>query len=125
MNEQVREQETGGGSLLLWVAIALTLAGVVAFYMLEDQPTWLRWLMVAAGVGLGALVFGLSARGRAFKQFLLEARNELRKVFWPTRQETWMTTAVVFGFAVIAGVFFWLLDLLLAWGTRSLSGLGG
>ena len=125
MNEQVREQETGGGGLLLWVAIALTLAGVVAFYMLEDLPTWLRWLMVAAGVGLGALVFGLSARGRAFKQFLLEARNELRKVFWPTRQETWMTTAVVFGFAVIAGIFFWLLDLLLAWGTRSLSGLGG
>jgi preprotein translocase subunit SecE len=76
-------------------------------------------------VGLGALVFGLSARGRDFKQFVLEARNELRKVFWPTRQETWVTTAVVFGFAVIAGVFFWVLDLLLAWATRTLSGLGG
>jgi preprotein translocase subunit SecE len=125
MNEQVREQQAGGGGFLLWVAIALAMAGVVAFYMLGDQPTWLRWLVVAAGVGLGALVFGLSARGRDFKQFVLEARNELRKVFWPTRQETWVTTAVVFGFAVIAGVFFWVLDLLLAWATRTLSGLGG
>ncbi|MEO8316090.1 MAG: preprotein translocase subunit SecE [Pseudomonadota bacterium] len=124
MNEQVREQEAGGG-FLLWVAIALALAGVVAFYMLGNQPTWIRWLAVAAGVGLGALVFGLSARGRDFMQFVVEARSELRKVFWPTRQETWMTTAVVFGFAVIAGVFFWVLDLLLAWATRTLAGLGG
>jgi preprotein translocase subunit SecE len=125
MNEQVREQETGGGGFLLWVAIALALAGVVAFYMLGNQPAWLRWLAVAGGVGLGALVIGLSARGREFRQFLLEARNELRKVFWPTRQETWMTTAVVFVFAVVAGVFFWVLDLLLAWATKLLSGQGG
>jgi preprotein translocase subunit SecE len=125
MNEQVREQQAGGSGFLLWVAIALALAGVVAYYVLGSQPTWLRWLAVAAGVGLGALVFGLSARGRDFKQFVVEARSELRKVFWPTRQETWMTTAVVFGFAVIAGVFFWVLDLLLAWATRTLAGLGG
>jgi preprotein translocase subunit SecE len=93
--------------------------------MLGNQPTWLRWMAVAAGVGLGAVVFGLSGRGRDFRQFVVEARSELRKVFWPTRQETWMTTAVVFGFAVIAGVSFWLLDLLLAWATRTLAGLGG
>ena len=125
MNEQVREQQAGGGGFLLWVAIALILAGVAAFYLLGDQPTWLRWLAVAAGVGLGALVFALSALGRDLKQFVLEARNELRKVFWPTRQETWVTTAVVFGFAVIAGVSFWVLDLLLAWATKALSGQGG
>ena len=29
-----------------------------------------------------------------------------------------MTTAVVFVFVVIAGVFFWVLDLFLAWATR-------
>jgi preprotein translocase subunit SecE len=125
MNEQVREQQSGGSGFLLGVAIALALAGVVAFYVLGNQPTWIRWLAVAAGLGSGALVFGLSALGRDFKQFVIEARSELRKVFWPTRQETWMTTAVVFGFAVIAGVFFWVLDLLLAWATRTLAGLGG
>jgi len=125
MNEQVREQQAGGGTFLLWVAIALIVAGVAAFYLLGDQPTWLRWLAVAAGVGLGGLVFALSPLGRDFKQFVLEARNELRKVFWPTRQETWITTAVVFGFAVISGIFFYLLDLLLAWATKLLSGQGG
>jgi preprotein translocase subunit SecE len=125
MNEQVREQQAGGGGLLLWVSIALALAGVVAYYVLGSQPTWMRWLAVVAGVGLGALVFALSSLGRDFKQFAIEARGELRKVFWPTRQETWVTTAFVFGFAVIAGTCFWVLDLLLAWATRTLAGLGG
>ena len=70
-------------------------------------------------------MFGLSAGGREFKQFVIDARNELRKVFWPSRQETWMTTLVVFVFAVVMGVFFWLLDLFLAWATRLLTGQGG
>jgi preprotein translocase subunit SecE len=56
---------------------------------------------------------------------MLDSRSELRKVFWPTRNETWITTAVVFGFAVIAGLFFWGLDLILAWATRALTGQGG
>ncbi len=63
--------------------------------------------------------------GRRFWQFILDSRVELRKVVWPSRQETLQTTAVVFGFIVIAGLFFWLLDLLLAWATRLLTGQGG
>jgi preprotein translocase subunit SecE len=35
-----------------------------------------------------------------------------------------MTTLVVFGFVVIAGLFFWTLDLMLAWATKTLSGQG-
>jgi len=124
MNEQVREQHAGG-NLLLWVAGALLLAGVAGYYVLETQPGWVRWACVVGGIAAGALVFGLSANGREFWQFMLDSRSELRKVFWPTRNETWITTAVVFGFAVIAGLFFWGLDLILAWATRALTGQGG
>ena len=126
MNEQVRQQNAGSaGSASLWVAVVLLLAGLAGYYALEGQAGWLRWLSVAAGLALGALVFGMSAGGRGFRQFVLDARGELRKVFWPTKNETWMTTALVFGFAIIAGVFFWLLDLFLAWATRLLTGQGG
>jgi preprotein translocase subunit SecE len=126
MNETVQEQGAArGNSLALWAAIALVLGGIVGYYLLGNQPGWVRWLVVAAGFAAAALVFGLSAGGREFKQFVIDARNELRKVFWPTRQETWMTTAVVFVFAVVMGVFFWLLDLFLAWATRLLTGQGG
>ena len=76
-------------------------------------------------VALGAAVFASSSYGRAFWQFMQSARLELRKVVWPTRQETATTTAVVFGFVIIAGLFFWALDVFLSWATRLLTGQGG
>ena len=123
MNEAIEDEGSGRGGL--WGGVALVVAGVAGFYVLSDQPGWLRWLVVAAGLALGLVVFGLSASGRRFRQFVLDARNELRKVFWPGKQETLMTTAVVFAFAIVAGVGFWLLDLFLAWATRHLTGQGG
>ena len=125
MNEQANEQGAGRGSgAALWMAIALVVAGVAGYYVLSAQPGWVRWLVVAAGFILGGLVFGLSSGGQDFRRFLVDARNELRKVFWPSRQETWMTTLVVFIFAVAAGLFFWGLDLLLAWAVKLLTGQG-
>jgi preprotein translocase subunit SecE len=125
MNEQANEQGAGrGSSAALWMAVALAVAGVAGYYVLSTQPGWIRWLVVAAGFALGGLVFGLSAGGQDFRRFLVDARNELRKVFWPSRQETWMTTMVVFIFAVLAGLFFWGLDLLLAWAVKLLTGQG-
>jgi len=126
MNEQIHDQGSGrGDGLLLWLAIALVVAGVVAYYVLGAQPLWMRWLAVAAGAALGVAVFAWSSGGRSFWQFVTDSRSELRKVVWPARQETLMTTAVVFGFAIIAGLFFWLLDLFLAWATKHLTGQGG
>ncbi|MFT3907254.1 MAG: preprotein translocase subunit SecE [Steroidobacteraceae bacterium] len=124
MNEQVQEQG-GGGTAMTVVAALLVLAGVAAYYVLGNSNVWLRWAAVVAGLALGGLVFTFSAQGRAFARFIAEARIELRKVIWPSKQDTWQTTAVVFGFVVISGVFFWVLDLFLAWATKLLSGQGG
>jgi preprotein translocase subunit SecE len=49
----------------------------------------------------------------------------LRKVVWPERSETYRVTAIVFGFVIFAGLFFWVLDLFLSWATRYLTGQGG
>jgi preprotein translocase subunit SecE len=109
----------------LFVGIVLALAGVAGYYALASQPSWIRWLAVVAGLVLGALVVAFSAYGSAFREFVLLARVELRKIVWPNRQETGMTTLVVFGFVIAFGVFFWLLDLVLAWATKALTGQGG
>ncbi len=110
----------------LGAAIVLVIAGVGAYYALgASQATWMRWLAVVLGVVLAVAVLVPSQYGRDLKQFWNDARVELRKVIWPTRRETGMTTLVVFVFTASAGVFFWLVDLGLAWAMRHLTGQGG
>jgi preprotein translocase subunit SecE len=52
-------------------------------------------------------------------QFIQQVRAEARKVFWPTRRETMLTTAMVFVMAAIAALFFFVVDLLLGLGVDS------
>jgi preprotein translocase subunit SecE len=127
MNEAVPEHSAGGGAdnAKLVVAILLVLGGIAAFYVLAARADWMRWLAVVAGVALAIIVFGSSARGQAFWEFVVESRVELRKVVWPTRQETAMTTLAVFLFVIVAGTFFWVLDVFLSWATRMITGQGG
>ena len=128
MNEQAHDQNASGsaaGTMTVAIAIALLIAGIAAFYLLDTRPDWQRWGLAGMGLVTALAVFALSPPGRRFWQFILDSRVELRKVVWPNRQETLQTTAVVFGFIVIAGMFFWILDLLLAWLTRLATGQGG
>lgn len=58
-------------------------------------------------------------------QFVREVRQEGRKVTWPTRKETGVTTAMVLGMTVLASLFLFLVDQVLSVGIRALLGLGG
>ena len=127
MNEVAKQEGAGtADTVKLVAAILIALAGIVAFYALKGaQADWVRWLVFVAALLVGLAVFAISQHGRDAWKFVLDSRIELYKVFWPTRQETGMTTLVVFGFVVIMGVFFWGVDALLAWITRALLGGGG
>ena len=120
--------ETGASALdtvKLAAAVAILVGGVAGFYLLASYPLALRWVLVLASLGVGILVALQSAQGRAFWQFVQGSRVELRKVVWPTRQETLQTTLVVFVAVLAMGIFFWLLDMLLGAVTRALTGQGG
>jgi preprotein translocase subunit SecE len=66
-----------------------------------------------------ALVAGFvalqTAKGKAFFQLFKEAKNEIRRVVWPTRQETLQTTAIVVLTVLLVGLALWGLDTLLGW----------
>lgn len=47
------------------------------------------------------------------KKFIPEVQEEVRKVTWPSRRETAMTTVFVFIFAIIAAIYFMLVDTLI------------
>jgi preprotein translocase subunit SecE len=126
MTEESNLQEVGtADQAKLGVAIAAVAAGVAGYYLLGTHAAWLRWVAVIAGLAVAALLLAFSRYGSEFRQFVVSARVELRKIVWPTREETGKTTLIVFVFVAIAGFFFWGLDLLLAWATRALTGQGG
>jgi preprotein translocase subunit SecE len=125
MTEQI---ETGASALdtaKLILAAAILVGGIVGFYWLEQLPVAVRWLIVFATLGLGVFVALQSVQGREFWQFVQGSRVELRKVVWPTRQETLQTTLVVFVAVIVMGVFFWVLDWVLGSVTHALTGQGG
>jgi preprotein translocase subunit SecE len=107
---------------LMTLSILVLLIGIGAFYWYDEQPLALRVAMVVVGIGAGAALAWFSWYGREFWQFALASRVELRKVVWPTRDETVKTTYVVFIFAIVMGLFFWGLDWVLTWLTRLLTG---
>jgi preprotein translocase subunit SecE len=44
------------------------------------------------------------------RNFLVEVRNELKRVTWPSRKEVYATTVVVIATSVFFGVYLWGLD---------------
>jgi preprotein translocase subunit SecE len=126
VNEEAKVQAPASADKAkLAIAVLLVVGGIVAFYAMGDAPSWQRWGAVVLGLVLALAIVGASRYGRATWQFVLDSRVELRKIVWPTQRETGMTTLVVFAFVIIGGVFFWFVDLVLAWATRHLTGQGG
>jgi len=57
-------------------------------------------------------------------QFFSQVRAESRKIVWPSRKETWITSVMVFIMVVIAAIFFWVVDSLLGIAFRIIIALG-
>lgn len=124
MTEQVQESGTALDAVKLTAGIAIVVGGLAAFYLLSAQPIWLRWIIVLAAFVAGSLVSLQSQQGKSFWAFVQSSRVELRKVVWPTSQETVQVTIVVFVMVIVLGLFFWGLDSVLGLLTRWLTGHG-
>jgi preprotein translocase subunit SecE len=119
---QAPEGASAKDNALMILSIVALLAGVVAFYWYEENGLALRLAMVGSGVVVAVGLVWVSWYGREFWQFAQAARVELRKVVWPEREDTVRTTVLVIVFASLMGLFFWLLDLILTWLIRLLTG---
>jgi len=119
MNSRVESNKSGtsAGDIVKYaLALLLVVAGVFAFYWFDGQwPTALRVLAVVAGLVAGAIVFLTSVKGVQTREFLSEARFELRKVVWPTRQEAMRTTWVVVAVVILMSLILALFDVIIQW----------
>ncbi|WP_353572159.1 preprotein translocase subunit SecE [Candidatus Albibeggiatoa sp. nov. BB20] len=110
---------------LKWVvAIVLITVGMVGFYYFSDQSLLARVVGLLGLSGIAIFLASTTAKGRESLVFLREAHTEVRKVVWPTRQETIQTTAIVLGMVLLVAIFIWMLDSALFWIVSSLTGRG-
>jgi preprotein translocase subunit SecE len=119
--------ETGKPSivntLLLSVATALLVAGVGAYYWLQDlaiTPVRVVGLIVVALAA--SFIAAQSDSGAAFFRFLKESDIERRKVVWPTHQETLQTAMMVLIVTILISLFLAGIDWLLGAAVRALVG---
>jgi preprotein translocase subunit SecE len=75
------------------------------------------------GLVVAAVIFIKSSQGDRFLHFVKETRIELRKVVWPTREETIKTTGFVLIAVIIVAIFLWIVDAFFTWGVQLISRL--
>jgi preprotein translocase subunit SecE len=123
MSVQTETSESGVLDVLkLLIAAGVLLGGLFSYYWYLEWSQPLRVLMVLAGAIAGVAIAMTSTQGRRLWAFIQGSRIELRKVVWPTKQETTQTAIAVFVFTLVMALFFWGLDSFLLWLTRTLVG---
>ncbi len=111
--------------LKLLIAAALLVGGVFGYYWYLEWMLWVRVLLVLGGLAACIGVAATSTQGQRIWAFIQGSRIEIRKVIWPTKQETTQTAIAVFIFTLVMALFFWALDSGLLWLTRTLVGSAG
>lgn len=109
-----------------WFSVVLLLGvGIVGFYYFAEHSQLLRVLGLLLVIGLAVLIASTTTKGHATLKFLRESHLEVRRVVWPTRQETVQMTGVVFVMVMLVALIIWLVDSLLFWLVRLFTGQGG
>ena len=106
----------------LLIAAAVLVGGLFGYYWFLEWALALRVLLVLGATGAGVAIGMTSTQGQRLWHFVQGSRVEIRKVVWPTKQETTQTAIAVFVFTLVMAIFFWALDSGLLWLTRTLVG---
>ena len=125
-SKTLQTRSTPGGDIVKYaLALLLVAAGLFAFYWFDGQwPTGVRILSVVVGLVAGAFVIMSTAKGAETREFLSESRFELRKVVWPTRQETTRTMWVVIAVVILMSLMLAGMDLVIQAAVKWLLGNG-
>jgi len=113
MSTAVETETSTFDTLKIITALLILIGSVVAFYYFADVSKLARVGGLIVAVGIAVAITLQTDKGRTTASFIKEAQTEVRKVVWPTRQETVQTTLVVMVVVVIIAIFLWLLDMAL------------
>lgn len=120
--EQSDRAASPGDMAKYGLSVLLVLAGLVAFYWFADWPGPLRGLLPVLGIVAALATAAFTPLGLRTREFLSEARFELRKVVWPSRQETLRGTGMIVVVVVIISLLLALFDFFIQAGVSRLLG---
>lgn len=118
MSKKVKPQDGASGAMdyFKWtLVLVLLVAGVTANYHYEQVSVAVR-----SAIGLLALIVVLAlaawtSAGRRALSFIRAARQEIRKVVWPTRREAVQTALIVVVMVAVMALILWGVDALFLW----------
>lgn len=108
-----------------WVLVFVLLGGLVyAYTTFSDVSVLYRALGAVATVVIAGLIAATTFKGQAFLTFAKDARTEVRKVVWPTRQEVVRMTLVILAATAVVGVLLYFIDMIIVWVVGLVTGIG-
>ena len=123
MNTSADTQDGSALDWLKWLVVAALLGGgVYGNWYYGDESLLIRVVALIAVALLAGFIAIQTERGRNTWTLVKEARSEIRRVVWPSNQETTQTTLVVLVLIVIFALILWGLDSLLGWIVSSVIG---
>ena len=123
MSANTETSTAGGLDWLKWLlVVGLVGGGIFGNWYFQDESLLLRVLGMLAIAGVAVAIAMQTERGRTTWSLLKEARSEIRRVVWPTREETLQTTLVVLALVFIFALILWILDSGLSWLVKSVIG---
>ncbi|MDN5872613.1 MAG: preprotein translocase subunit SecE [Nitrococcus sp.] len=125
MNARAESESSVFDTIKVVVAVLVFLAGIAGFYYFAEELLLYRVLGLIAVAMVSVGIVMTTKSGREVWAFARDSRQELRKVIWPTKQESLQTTLVVLVMVIVVGVFLWLLDTLFLWLIQLLLRPGG
>ncbi|BFM05583.1 preprotein translocase subunit SecE [Halioxenophilus aromaticivorans] len=115
MNSKVQEPVFRFDALKWLLVLVIVAACVVGYQYFSDIPFLYRVLALLVGAALALVIVAFTKKGNAVWSLLREAQNEVKKVVWPSRQETNQTTLIVVAVVFVMALILWGLDSLLGW----------
>ncbi|WP_116799803.1 preprotein translocase subunit SecE [Pseudomonas syringae] len=115
MNPKAEASDSRFDMLKWLLVVVLVVVGVVGNQYYSAEPILYRVLALLVIAAASAFVALQTGKGKAFFVLAKEARAEIRKVVWPTRQETTQTTLIVVAVVLVMALLLWGLDSLLGW----------
>ncbi len=118
MNTKAEQPKgTNAADIAKLVLAALVLvAGVFAYSWFSNDANVspsVRLIGVLAALAISLAIAAFTALGRRVRNFIAESQFELRKVVWPTKDETLKTTGIIIVVVIVLSLLLGLIDLIL------------